>query len=429
MATTAPRQGGSPVTADISYADLYQRWERGNWSATAIDFSQDKIDWHEKMSADQRRAALWFYTLFFHGEDAVTDGLSPYIDAAPLEEQKYFIATQQVDEARHAVFFKRFMQEVVGLGDGTIAGGMRATEDQLTWGHHKVFACLETMCRRLREDPGPRQLAAAVTLYHVIIEGTLAQPGQHFMESYIERLDILPGFREGIRNVALDEQRHIAFGVKLLADLYAADPQETQDAIVETIREVGPYTSAIAKPPGWDESYFTTFGFTYDELGIEGTRALEFRLKAIGLDIESIPRFPIAMDLPLEQRARRGRILLEANLSGPDRPAVRDPEAIAVMFDALRRAADPGAVRPGTVIEWAFTDAEPWFLTLDGDRTRVEQGSRRTIRADLRLEVSFDDWADLFAGRADGRRLLARRRLRPRGDLRVFLKMGRIFPS
>ena len=51
-----------------------------------------------------------------------------YIDAAPLEEQKYFIATQQVDEARHAVFFKRFMDEVVGLGDGTMAGGMAATD-------------------------------------------------------------------------------------------------------------------------------------------------------------------------------------------------------------------------------------------------------------------------------------------------------------
>ncbi len=62
---------------------------------------------------------IWNYALFFWGEDAVADNLSPYIDAAPREEQKYFLATQQVDEARHAVFFKRFMNEVCGLGDGT----------------------------------------------------------------------------------------------------------------------------------------------------------------------------------------------------------------------------------------------------------------------------------------------------------------------
>ena len=44
-------------------------------------------------------------SLFFHGEDSVTDDLSPFIDAARREEQKYFLATQQVDEraARGAV--------------------------------------------------------------------------------------------------------------------------------------------------------------------------------------------------------------------------------------------------------------------------------------------------------------------------------------
>ena len=57
--------------------------------------------------------------MFFHGEDAVADDLAPFIDAAPLEEQKYFLATQQVDEARHSVFFHRFMHEVVERGDGT----------------------------------------------------------------------------------------------------------------------------------------------------------------------------------------------------------------------------------------------------------------------------------------------------------------------
>ena len=43
----------------------------------------------------------------------MADNLSPFIDAAPREEQKYFLTTQQVDEARHAIFFKRFMHEVV----------------------------------------------------------------------------------------------------------------------------------------------------------------------------------------------------------------------------------------------------------------------------------------------------------------------------
>ena len=58
--------------------------------------------------------------MFLHGEDSVADNLSPYIDAAPLEEQKYFLATQQVDEARHAVFFARFMREVLEYDSATM---------------------------------------------------------------------------------------------------------------------------------------------------------------------------------------------------------------------------------------------------------------------------------------------------------------------
>src|SRR6201995_3144988 len=167
----------SSVTDAISYDDLYARWERGNWRATEIDFSQDRIDWHESLTEEQRRSALWLYTLFFHGEDSVADNLSPYIDAAPLEEQKYFLTTQQVDEARHAVFFKRFMQEVCGVGDGTMAGGLQAIKPQLTPGFRKIFDRLDTMADELRKDRSPAKLAAAVTLYHVGVEGSPAPPG------------------------------------------------------------------------------------------------------------------------------------------------------------------------------------------------------------------------------------------------------------
>ena len=58
--------------------------------------------------------------MFFYGEDRVADTLAPYITAAPTEEQSYFLATQQVDEVRHSVFFHRFFKEVIGVG-GEIA--------------------------------------------------------------------------------------------------------------------------------------------------------------------------------------------------------------------------------------------------------------------------------------------------------------------
>src|SRR5215212_2298692 len=127
----------------LSYDDLYARWERGNWRSTELDFSVDRDHWQERFSDFERKAALWNYALFFWGEDAVADNLSPYIDAAPREEQKYFLTKQQVDEARHAVFFKRFMHEVCGIGNGTMASGLQAIKPHLTWGFVKTFELLD----------------------------------------------------------------------------------------------------------------------------------------------------------------------------------------------------------------------------------------------------------------------------------------------
>ncbi len=421
MATVPTR---SPLEL-ISYTDLYARWEKGNWSAMDLDFTEDREQWWHTFSDIERRAALWNYALFFHGEDSVADNLSPYIDAAPREEQKYFLATQQVDEARHAVFFHRFMREVAGVGDASIASTLRATDGEITWGHRKVFGRLDQMAEELRADRSKPQLARAITLYHVIVEASLAQPGQHMIESYLEELDLLPGFREGMRNVALDEQRHIGFGVKLLADLYREDPEQIGDAIVGTLREVLPWTAAVAKPPGWDETYMTAFGFTYDDLGEEGARSLEQKLRAVGLPIDNLPGFPMDMTLPPRERARRGRIMLQGNYIGPDRPVARDAETIGVVFDAIARSADPRAVPAGTTVQWDFTDAEPWHVVLENGTTRAAQGM--AAKPDVTLRMSLDDFGDVIAEREDPRRLVLKRRLRVRGNPRLLLKLPRVF--
>jgi hypothetical protein len=58
---------------------------------------------------------------------------------------------QQVDEARHAVLFARFMREVAGTGADT-ASALSATSPQLTWGFRKVFGRLDRMADELRRD-------------------------------------------------------------------------------------------------------------------------------------------------------------------------------------------------------------------------------------------------------------------------------------
>ncbi len=342
--------------------------------------------------------------LFFWGEDAVADNLSPYIDAAPREEQKYFLTTQQVDEARHAVFFKRFMQEVCGIGTGSMKSGLEAIKPQLTPGFRKIFDRLDTMADELRKDRSPAKLAAAVTLYHVVIEASLAQPGQHFICSYLEERDVLPAFRQGMQNIAADEQRHIGFGVKLLADLKREDPVGVPKAVAKLLREVTRYTAQVLMPPGWDESYITVFGATYDEVGVEGLTSMTTKLRSAGLAAETLPG-PALLPPGLEpiEISQRGRELAKAGMIGVrEGPSKRDPETVALLFDTIRRQVNPnhGLKRP-TTFQWEFTDPDvaAWHLRVDNGSSTVEQGLAPS--PDLRLKVSYQDFVDIVGERLD----------------------------
>jgi hypothetical protein len=417
-----------PATAQISYQDLYARWEKGNWSATELDFSQDRIDWHERMTQEQRDAALWLFCLFFHGEDSVTDNLSPYIDAAPLEEQKYFLATQQVDEARHSVFFNRFVNEVVGIGDGTIGSGLAQTERLLSWGHRKTFGHLDEVADALRKDRSPLSLARSVTMYHLIVEGALAQPAQHKIDEGLASLDLLPGFREGMKNVSLDEQRHIAFGVRLLADLHAADPAGVSRVIVDKFREVLPWTTATGLPPDRNLAYTDCLNIDLLDLFEEGAALLEQRLKAIGLTSDELVRFPLPLDLPPRERAARGMKLLAEGMLGPkDVAPSRDPEAIDILMDTIRRGAVPDVLPAGSTIQWDFEDAEPFFLRLDNGATSIQTG--RASSPSVTLKMSWEDFIDVAAGREDPRKLVLKRRIRPRGKLRALARLQKVLPA
>src|ERR1700722_17102967 len=357
-----PDAGVASLPADaISYEDLYSRWERANWSAMELDFTEDARQWREDFTEFERTAAVWNYCLFFWGEDAVADNLSPYIDAAPLEEQKYFLTTQQVDEARHAVFFKRFMQEVCEVGDGSMASGLTAIKPSLTSGFRKIFDRLDRMADELRADRSPAKLAAAVTLYHVVIEAALAQPGQHFICSSLRERAQLPSFREGMGNIAADEQRHIGFGVKLLSDLNREDPVRVPKAVAAILRDVTRYTAQVLMPPGWDERYVTGFNSTLDAVGVEGLTSMTTKLRSAGMPIETLPGPPLLPPglSPLEL-SQRGRALAKAGVIGVrEGPSARDGDTLALMFDMIRRQVNPqhGLSRP-TTFQWEFTDAD-----------------------------------------------------------------------
>ena len=372
------QKDGIRTGATISYEDLYQRWEQNNWSAYAIDFSRDREGW-DVLTDLQRESALWIYSMFFFGEDSVADNLSPYIDAAPKEEQKYFLTTQQVDEARHAVFFHRFFKEVIGAGED-IGSTLRFTESQLGWGYRNVFARLDRMADELRRDRSLPKFAQAIALYHMVVEATLAQPGQHFIEDYFAKAGTMPGFSAGMENVSRDEQRHIGFGVKVLSELLA-ESDECKAAVHELLLEIMPYSLAVFVPPsGLNREYTRCYGFEMEDIFAFGMKSVLTKWRAIGYPMEDMPGvFPVDHSLEPEEIAARQIRLLESRVMGEPHPNPdASPEVQRLYFDVIARSVDTNKSngKPFT-IQWEFDDADPWHVVVATARPAPSRAWRR----------------------------------------------------
>jgi ribonucleoside-diphosphate reductase beta chain len=265
---------------------LYELWERQNWQSQAIDFSQDQRDW-AGMEQEQRERLAWNLSSFFVGEERVTTQFSGLVMAYESQGEEAFLATQQVDEARHAQHFNRFYDQVLGI-DGSFENRLARAREDLNPAFIEMFdGVLVEWGRRLIEDP--RDIGAKVdfvTLYHMIIEGTLALTGQYFLTDYMERHDVLPGWVEGFKLISQDEHRHVAYGTWFLREK-ASDPA-LKRRISERLAELLPLATGVLVPPGANPDSYTILDYTMEETNTFAFNALNRRLKVIGIDLASL---------------------------------------------------------------------------------------------------------------------------------------------
>ena len=50
----------------LSYEQLYNLWERQQWATQDIDFTQDRIDWHERIPEEERFQRMYGLSLLLH---------------------------------------------------------------------------------------------------------------------------------------------------------------------------------------------------------------------------------------------------------------------------------------------------------------------------------------------------------------------------
>jgi ribonucleoside-diphosphate reductase beta chain len=270
----------------LDYTDLYALWERQNWSAHELDFSVDREQWVTTPSESQMHT-MWSLGSFYIGEERVTADLVPFVAAAPSGEAEAFLATQLVDEARHAVFFDRFGAEVMVLESDDLRGRLKELEAMMIEPWHTVFDDdLRGIARRIAERPDDFELfVEGITTYHMVIEGVLAMTGQHFLLKYMEEHGLYPGFRKGFSLVERDEHRHIAFGVRFLKDAIEQDARYG-DVVLNKIVELVPHAALVFAPPYADSPQeFTSYGYRSDEIYGFAYRSLKRRLGLLGLEV------------------------------------------------------------------------------------------------------------------------------------------------
>ena len=277
------------MTSDIRLngpQELYRRWEAEQWSPFAVDLSTDREQWREL--ADGQRGLIHFVlSSLMVAEERITTKFSGLVAAAGNEEEATFLATQQVDEARHMQFYARFQDEVVA-SPAEIAAHVDRARDEVSDAFRQLFdvALVEAHDALLARPEDLTAKVRFVTLYHVVLEGTLGLTSFKFITDYLNDNGLLPGFVAGYSKIHHDETRHIGFGVWFLRETVRTRPEQG-DTVRQTLQELLPHVADSLKLPG-DDAASAVLGVSEDDLRAFALNGLTRRLSIIGVPLESV---------------------------------------------------------------------------------------------------------------------------------------------
>jgi len=217
---------------------LYERGKKGQWNAqTDLDWSTPfpRHEWFmpkqgvqlmpsilQMMGADDdtcREAAwdefAWTFSQLLHGEQAALQLCGQLTNTCPTMDQKFYAASQVIDEARHVEVLSKFMSEKIG----TI---------------HPIGGTLKVLLDKLLEAPTWKMKTLGM---QCLFEGMAVG-----IFDLTFKASTNPLLTEMMRKVKQDEARHAAFGIlcmrKVVKECSRDELQEMEDFswnILETL--------------------------------------------------------------------------------------------------------------------------------------------------------------------------------------------------
>ena len=262
---------------------------------------------------------IWSLGSFYVGEERVTADLAPFLLAAPSGEVELFLATQLVDEARHAAFFDRFGAEVMALSADDLRGRMREVEETLTSPWREVFDDgLRDVAHRIRARPDDLELfVEGIDLPH----GRRGLPGGDRPDDdpRLHAARAVPRVLRGLR--PRGARRAPAHRLRR-----ALPPRRDRaEPLVPRHRRAGgdglaPRAAHVFVPPYVDDAReFVSYGYNSSQIYGYAYRTLKRRMKVLGLEI---PPPEELMPGPISEPARH-RSPLRQTAAGRRRPRRR----------------------------------------------------------------------------------------------------------
>ena len=261
------------------FTTLYRRYLKQRWDVYDLDFSQDVVDWTEKMTEAERESFIAIASGFHHGERQVEIELPVFMIGAS-EEEKLHIAAQIEDEARHTVFFDRFYREVVGLGGDDIMAVLDASFPWVSETFVGPFGLLAYQADEVRRNPyDERARVRYGTNYFLWIEGVLALSVMKVTLSYARWRGILPAYYTGFTATCRDESRHVQGGMRYLQQAVRKDPTMINE-IHNTLRTILASSGVVSR-----RIYYEPLGWTDEEVRVLFRQQLRRKVNDVGIDL------------------------------------------------------------------------------------------------------------------------------------------------
>jgi ribonucleoside-diphosphate reductase beta chain len=185
------------------------------WDAQAIDLDPDAEAW-PGLPEERRERLTKLLAGFRIADDAVSEHLEPFGPAANNSLIAWVVFLQRRDEQRHATFFDRVAADVLKLPGDRKDERRAAARELAPAGMLELFEeRLPAMAAEMAE--GRAGLSDGMAFYHMTLEGMVLSAGQRALLTELED-GALPGVREGVYHVELDERWHIGFGLRCLID-------------------------------------------------------------------------------------------------------------------------------------------------------------------------------------------------------------------